>query len=74
MVLQPIQTPGGGPRPGVAASSFIILTGGSRVQPRVALLKPISAAISIGTGGPFGASPPRSTARARWPAFSATAT
>ncbi len=35
-----------------------ILTGGSRVQPRVALLKPISAAISIGTGGPFGAEGP----------------
>lgn len=32
-----------------------ILTGGSRVQPRVALLKPASAAISIGSGGPFGA-------------------
>jgi len=35
-----------------------ILTGGSRVQPRVAILKPISAAISIGTGGPFGAEGP----------------
>jgi H+/Cl- antiporter ClcA/CBS domain-containing protein len=35
-----------------------ILTGGSRVQPRVALLKPISAAVSIGTGGPFGAEGP----------------
>ena len=35
-----------------------ILTGGSRVQPRVAVLKPISAAISIGTGGPFGAEGP----------------
>ncbi len=35
-----------------------ILIGGSRVQPRVALLKPISAAISIGTGGPFGAEGP----------------
>ncbi len=35
-----------------------ILTGGSRVQPRVALLKPISAAISIGSGGPFGAEGP----------------
>jgi chloride channel protein, CIC family len=35
-----------------------ILVGGSRVQPRVALLKPISAAISIGTGGPFGAEGP----------------
>jgi CIC family chloride channel protein len=35
-----------------------ILVGGSRVQPRVALLKPVSAAISIGTGGPFGAEGP----------------
>jgi chloride channel protein, CIC family len=35
-----------------------ILVGGSRIQPRVALLKPISAAISIGTGGPFGAEGP----------------
>jgi H+/Cl- antiporter ClcA/CBS domain-containing protein len=35
-----------------------ILTGGSRVQPRVALLKPVSAAISIGSGGPFGAEGP----------------
>jgi H+/Cl- antiporter ClcA len=35
-----------------------ILIGGSKVQPRVALLKPISAAISIGTGGPFGAEGP----------------
>jgi H+/Cl- antiporter ClcA len=35
-----------------------ILTGGSRVQPRVAVLKPLSAAISIGSGGPFGAEGP----------------
>jgi len=35
-----------------------ILLGGSRVQPRVAVLKPVSAAISIGTGGPFGAEGP----------------
>ena len=35
-----------------------ILTGGSRVQPRVAVLKPISAAVSIGSGGPFGAEGP----------------
>ncbi|HMK23672.1 MAG TPA: chloride channel protein, partial [Terriglobales bacterium] len=30
----------------------------SRIQPRVAVLKPISAAIAIGTGGPFGAEGP----------------
>jgi H+/Cl- antiporter ClcA len=35
-----------------------ILVRGSRVAPRVAVLKPISAAISIGTGGPFGAEGP----------------
>jgi CIC family chloride channel protein len=35
-----------------------ILTGGSRVEPRVAVLKPISAALSIGSGGPFGAEGP----------------
>jgi H+/Cl- antiporter ClcA len=31
---------------------------GSRGRPRLALLKPLSAAISIGTGGPFGAEGP----------------
>ncbi|RSD14021.1 chloride channel protein [Amycolatopsis eburnea] len=35
-----------------------ILTGESKVAPRVAVLKPVSAAISIGTGGPFGAEGP----------------
>jgi H+/Cl- antiporter ClcA len=35
-----------------------ILVKGSRVEPRVAVLKPLSAAISIGTGGPFGAEGP----------------
>jgi H+/Cl- antiporter ClcA/CBS domain-containing protein len=35
-----------------------ILMGGSKVQPRVAVLKPISSAIAIGTGGPFGAEGP----------------
>jgi H+/Cl- antiporter ClcA/CBS domain-containing protein len=35
-----------------------ILMGGSRVQPRVAVLKPVSSAIAIGTGGPFGAEGP----------------
>ncbi|MFF3568011.1 chloride channel protein [Nocardia jiangxiensis] len=35
-----------------------ILTGGSRVAPRVAILKPVSSAISIGSGGPFGAEGP----------------
>ncbi|MGO4340396.1 chloride channel protein [Pedococcus sp. 2YAF34] len=35
-----------------------ILIGGSRIEPKVAVLKPISAAISIGSGGPFGAEGP----------------
>ncbi len=35
-----------------------ILIGGSRIAPRVAVLKPVSAAISIGSGGPFGAEGP----------------
>jgi H+/Cl- antiporter ClcA/CBS domain-containing protein len=35
-----------------------ILTGGSKVAPRVAVLKPVSAAVTIGTGGPFGAEGP----------------
>jgi CIC family chloride channel protein len=35
-----------------------ILTKGSIVAPKVTVLKPISAAISIGTGGPFGAEGP----------------
>jgi H+/Cl- antiporter ClcA len=35
-----------------------ILMRRSRVEPRVAVLKPVSAAVSIGTGGPFGAEGP----------------
>ncbi|MDE2370669.1 MAG: chloride channel protein [Burkholderiales bacterium] len=35
-----------------------ILRGGSKIRPRVALLKPLSAAVTIGTGGPFGAEGP----------------
>ncbi len=35
-----------------------ILLGGSKIQPRVAILKPVSSAIAIGTGGPFGAEGP----------------
>src|SRR5215471_17198079 len=31
------------------------MSGGSRAVPKVAVLKPVSAAISIGSGGPFGA-------------------
>lgn len=35
-----------------------ILTNRSKIQPRVGILKPISAGITIGTGGPFGAEGP----------------
>ena len=43
---------------GIPEAIEAILTRGSRVEPRVALLKPISSAISIGSGGPFGAEGP----------------
>ena len=35
-----------------------VLTSRSRIEARVAILKPLSAAIAIGTGGPFGAEGP----------------
>lgn len=43
---------------GIPEALEAILIRGSRIEPRVALLKPISAAISIGSGGPFGAEGP----------------
>ena len=43
---------------GIPEALEAILLGGSMVEPKVALLKPISSAISIGTGGPFGAEGP----------------
>lgn len=43
---------------GIPEAMETILTGGSRVDPRLAVLKPISSAISIGSGGPFGAEGP----------------
>lgn len=43
---------------GIPEALEAILIGRSRIEPRVALLKPISSAISIGTGGPFGAEGP----------------
>jgi len=43
---------------GIPEAIEAILIGQSRIQPKVALLKPISSAISIGTGGPFGAEGP----------------
>jgi len=43
---------------GVPEAIESILLNGSRIEPKVALLKPISSAISIGSGGPFGAEGP----------------
>ena len=43
---------------GIPEALESILIHGSRVQPRLAVLKPLSAAISIGSGGPFGAEGP----------------
>ena len=43
---------------GIPEAMQTILTAGSRIEPRLAILKPISSAISIGTGGPFGAEGP----------------
>ena len=43
---------------GIPEAIEAILIGGSRMQPQVALLKPLSGAISIGSGGPFGAEGP----------------
>ncbi len=43
---------------GIPEAMETILVGGSRVEPRLATLKPLSSAISIGTGGPFGAEGP----------------
>jgi chloride channel protein, CIC family len=43
---------------GIPEAIEAILMNGSRVEPKVALLKPLSSAISIGSGGPFGAEGP----------------
>jgi H+/Cl- antiporter ClcA/CBS domain-containing protein len=43
---------------GIPEAIESILLKGSRVEPRVAFLKPLSSAISIGSGGPFGAEGP----------------
>ena len=43
---------------GIPEAMEAVLINSSRIEPRVALLKPISAAIAIGTGGPFGAEGP----------------
>ena len=43
---------------GIPEAIEAILIGQSRIEPKVALLKPLSSAIAIGTGGPFGAEGP----------------
>jgi H+/Cl- antiporter ClcA/predicted transcriptional regulator len=43
---------------GIPEAIEAILINGSRVDPKVAILKPLSSAISIGSGGPFGAEGP----------------
>jgi chloride channel protein, CIC family len=43
---------------GIPEAIEAILIGESRMSPKVAVLKPLSSAISIGTGGPFGAEGP----------------
>src|SRR5262249_34139626 len=43
---------------GIPEAMEAILIGQSRMQPKVAVLKPLSSAISIGSGGPFGAEGP----------------
>ncbi len=43
---------------GIPEAMEAILYGRSRMQPKVAILKPLSSAISLGSGGPFGAEGP----------------
>lgn len=43
---------------GIPEAIESILMNGSRVPPKLAVLKPVSAAIAIGSGGPFGAEGP----------------
>lgn len=43
---------------GIPEAMEAVLINKSRIAPKVAILKPISAAIAIGTGGPFGAEGP----------------
>ncbi len=43
---------------GIPEAMETILVGGSKSEPRVMVLKPVSSAVSIGSGGPFGAEGP----------------
>src|SRR3981189_1134965 len=44
--------------PGIPEAMEAVLASKSRIEAKVAILKPISAAIALGTGGPFGAEGP----------------
>ena len=50
---------------GIPEAMEAVLINRSRIEPKVAILKPISAAIAIGTGGPFGAEGPDHSDRRR---------
>src|SRR5207302_4065081 len=43
---------------GIPEAMEAVLTRQSRISPRAAVAKPLSAAVAIGTGGPFGAEGP----------------
>jgi len=43
---------------GIPEAMAVVLTNRSRIKPRVSVFKPLSAAITVGTGGPFGAEGP----------------
>jgi H+/Cl- antiporter ClcA len=43
---------------GIPEAMEAVVVSRSRIEPKVAILKPLSAAIAIGTGGPFGAEGP----------------
>src|SRR5579872_7599936 len=43
---------------GIPEAMSVVLTNRSQVKPRVGFFKPLSAAITVGTGGPFGAEGP----------------
>jgi H+/Cl- antiporter ClcA len=53
---------------GIPEAMEAVLVRQSRIQPRTAVAKPVSAALAIGTGGPFGGPTIRSWPRwRRWP-------
>ena len=52
---------------GIPEAMEAVLTSRSRIEAKVAILKPLSAAIAIGTGGPFGAEGPIIQTEPEWP-------